>query len=528
MAGRWRTEVRSAGPLRLAYEIALTVALCVMAPLGPYVYGSTLLPVPVAAVLAVVTAAVVVPLRLVHPLTALVCAAIVGVFAGDGGGLLVMMLCFSAGYRLRHLGRTLLALLVVAGCWIAAVLQFDEARDVLGLAVAAAFFVSAHLFLGIVGWTVGRRRRVVGAMHWRNVQLHHQQVAVARQARTRERNRIARDLHDSLGHRLTLISLYAGTLKSATGPQRDENVALLRSTASDAMADLRQILGVLRQEEDGDEVGVAQPLDNLDTLGESARSAGAEFTLTREGTSRPLPPLIEHAAYRVVQEGLTNALRHARGGPIDVTLRYEPDTLVVEVVNGPGSRHTSPTTGQGLIGLGERIRLAGGLLHHGPTPDLGFRLAAMLPYQVTPAENPDPHPVPGTVPGVDAAGDFDLLVRRSAHRSRIALVTLTAAIVAVIGVCAAAMVYVSAIPPATVPADLFEAVRLGQDEEEVRRLLPPPSSAVLNSATAPPADATCVDYAAGLTEQIKAGDDLLVYRFCFRDGVLVAKRELRE
>ncbi|WP_411970721.1 histidine kinase [Micromonospora peucetia] len=86
---------------------------------------------------------------------------------------------------------------------------------------------------------------------------------MARQARTRERNRIARDLHAPLGHRLPLISLYAGTLNSATGAQWGENVALLRSTAGDAMADLRQILGVLRQEEAGDEVGVAQPLGNL-------------------------------------------------------------------------------------------------------------------------------------------------------------------------------------------------------------------------------------------------------------------------
>ncbi|GGM01460.1 sensor histidine kinase [Micromonospora yangpuensis] len=522
--------IRPVGALRLTYEVVLALAFCALAPIAPLVYDSGPLPAPVAAVLATVTAAVVVPLRLVRPLTALLCAATVGVVVGDGGGLLVVMLCFSAGYRLRHLGRSLLALLLVACCWVATAVQLNVVGDLVDLVLTAAFFVPTHLVPALVGWAVGRRRRVVGAMHWRNVQLHSQQVAVARQARTRERNRIARDLHDSLGHRLTLISLYAGTLPAATGAQRDEHVALLRSTATDAMADLRQILGVLGQEEDGEEVGVAQPLDSLDALADSARSTGATFSLTRSGTSRPLPPLIEHAAYRVVQEGVTNALRHARGGPIDVALRYEPDTLVVEVVNGPGASHPGPTSGQGLLGLGERVRLAGGVLHHGTTTGTGFRLAAMLPYRVlAPESTADPHPGPAAVPGMDAAGDFDLLVRRSAHRSRIALITLTVAITAVLGCCGAAVFFVATAPPTTVAADQFAAVRIGQPETDVRQVLPPPAHAVDDETTEPPPPAaTCVTYLAPLSEQVRSGEQVVLYRFCFRAGALVEKRELRE
>jgi DNA-binding CsgD family transcriptional regulator len=116
--------------------------------------------------------------------------------------------------------------------------------------------------------------------------------------------RIARDLHDSLGHQLTLTSLYAGTLGSADEQQREATVGLLRTTSAAAMGELRQILGILHQE-DGGEQGTAQPLSSLDDLIGAAASAGATITLSRDGEPRPLPPLVEHAAYRVIQEGVT-------------------------------------------------------------------------------------------------------------------------------------------------------------------------------------------------------------------------------
>ncbi|MCA2217369.1 sensor histidine kinase [Jidongwangia harbinensis] len=527
-ARRWWAAIRATGRLRLTYEIALALVLAGTAAL----FGATsetVLPTAVVVPVAVLAALICTPLRLVYPLSTLVAAALAGVVTGDGGGGLLFVLSVSAGYRMRHLGRTLLAFLVTFALWQLALLQSPEMRDVTGQVLGAAGFVWFFLFPAAAGWAVGKRRRVVRAMHWRNVQLHDQQEEVARQARTRERTRIARDLHDSLGHQLTLISLYAGTLNSATGPQRDETITLLRTTAASAMADLRQSLGILRQDGDADEVGAAQPLSNLDGLADAARSAGASSTLTRSGTERPLPPLIEHAAYRVIQEGMTNALRHARGGSIEVSLRYEPDTLVVEVLNGPGAPHGAPTSGQGLIGLGERVRLAGGVLYHGATPDRGFRLAAMLPYQVPASEGgagPDQLAVPGPVPGTDVAGDFELLVRRSARRSRIALIALTGTVVAVLGICVAAVVVIATLPDTSVDPERFDALRIGASEPEVRKALPDPGSAVTGDP-APPPDTTCVDYSASLQAQLESDSEReLIYRFCFRDGALVTKEKL--
>jgi two-component sensor histidine kinase len=337
-------------------------------------------------------------------------------------------------------------------------------------------------------------------MHHRNEQLHSGQAEIARQAQARERARIARDLHDSLGNRLTLISLYAGMM-------RTDEADLIRQASSSAMTELRQILGLLGQ--DGTQPQV-RPLSGLDELAEQARASGARVDVIREGEPRPLPAMTEHAAYRVVQEGVTNALRHAHGGSIEILLRYESDALIARVTNTAGRRADGlVTSGQGLLGLAERVRVAGGVLFHGPAPDGGFRLAATLAYT---GDEPPPPPAAAT-----GGPDFVSVVERHSRRSRIVLAATAVSIAGFLVLCASGAWLMTAM--VTVDRETYDAIRIGQSETAVRALLP---DAEVAEAGAP---AGCVDYPAGLLEQLRVEDGEMIYRFCFRDGTLVDKQE---
>lgn len=225
---------------------------------------------------------------------------------------------------------------------------------------------------------------------------------VAWQARLRERQRIAQDMHDSLGHQLALIAVHTGALEvdRELSERQREVVGVLRNASVTAMHELREVVGILRDGVEavdgtplapgraGDETGrAARGIAGIEGLVEAARASGTSVGLRRSGDERTLAPAADHAAYRIVQEALTNAYKHAPGAPIGVELRYEPDTFVVEVLNerptdGPAKDVVSG--GQGLDGLAERARLVGGMCHAGPADGGGFRVAGMLPYGAAP------------------------------------------------------------------------------------------------------------------------------------------------
>ncbi|GAA1014582.1 hypothetical protein GCM10009556_049180 [Acrocarpospora pleiomorpha] len=190
----------------------------------------------------------------------------------------------------------------------------------------------------------------------------------------RERLRIARDMHDSLGHLLSLVSVQAATLEvSPLPPDQRSVVRGLAGAARAAMAELHEVVGTLRR---ADSPG----LEGIDELVACFRAAGVAVTLERSG---PVAPLAEagagHAAYRVVQEGLTNAAKHAAGSAIRVSLDWQPDVLLVGVANPADGRTRSASTGgTGLAGLADRVRAAGGLLRVHDEPH-EFQLIAMLP-----------------------------------------------------------------------------------------------------------------------------------------------------
>ncbi len=202
-----------------------------------------------------------------------------------------------------------------------------------------------------------------------------------------ERLRIARELHDSLTHSISVIQVQAG-VAAHLARKRSEDVpaALLaiQEAGADAARELRTTLSVLRSEEDGDSSGLAQ----LDSLVTRAEGAGLPVTVTVTGAERALPPGVDQAAYRIVQEALTNVSRHAGPACASVHLHYAAEIFSVQVDDdGTGIRNRAGLrpagTGLGLIGMRERVTALGGRLHAGPRDGGGFQVHAEFPARAT-------------------------------------------------------------------------------------------------------------------------------------------------
>ncbi|MTD44494.1 sensor histidine kinase [Conexibacter sp. W3-3-2] len=264
------------------------------------------------------------------------------------------------------------------------------------LMVMVAVFVAAH-----VGWGmyVRARRALVDSLRERAERAEAEQQLRAQQARDGERARIAREMHDVLAHRISLLSMHAGALEfrpDAPPHEIAQAAGVIRRSAHEALEDLREVIGVLRSDAgESAEVDAAsgaparpQPtLGDLDALLAESRAAG--MRVHAEVAVGAVPAGLGRTAYRVVQEGLTNARKHADGAPVDVRLHGAPgDGLTVEVDNpapvgaAVGASARIPGAGSGLLGLRERAQLAGGRLEHGPTQDGGFRLRVWLPWPV--------------------------------------------------------------------------------------------------------------------------------------------------
>jgi len=200
----------------------------------------------------------------------------------------------------------------------------------------------------------------------------------ARRRAMEERLRIARELHDSLTHSISVIQVQAGVavhLARKRGEDVPPALMAIEEAGADAVRELRATLGVLRSE-DGDGSGLSQ----LDGLVARARAAGLPVTVTVTGQQRPLPHEADQAAYRIVQEALTNVTRHAGHACASVHLHYTPEALSIQVDDdgqGTGTRPSGP--GLGLVGMRERVSALGGRLQAGPQATGGFRVRAELP-----------------------------------------------------------------------------------------------------------------------------------------------------
>lgn len=311
--------------------------------------------------------------------------AVVGALVPAAAGAMLASL-FSVAVRRPFRDLAWIVALALAGAVATVFVRPDpETGRLLGIVLGVA------LTLLVVAWgmLVRARRQLVEALRERAERAESEAELRAAQAQRLAREAIAREMHDVLAHRLTLLSVHAGALEfrpDAPPEQVARAAGVIRDSAHDALQDLREIIGVLRApgEESG---GGDRPQPTLATLGElvdESRAAGMKVVLdSTVDDPGAVPAATGRTVYRIAQEGLTNARKHAPGAQVTVTLSGRPgDGLTVEVRNPApaGTVPHVPGSGQGLIGLSERAVLAGGRFDHGPTPGGGFALTAWLPW----------------------------------------------------------------------------------------------------------------------------------------------------
>lgn len=270
---------------------------------------------------------------------------------------------------------------VVCSIWLGRPDTWSVMLPTLALAAAAAAW----------GLYVRARRQLISTLRDRARRAEADQVLRAERARLAERTRIAREMHDVLAHRISLVALHAGALEVARDlppAQVRESAALLRSTAHQALEELRDVIGVLREEPGQDRPStVPQPtLADIPRLVEETRRSGArvDFEMEVDGAAGA-PGVLGRDAYRIVQEALTNVSKHARGTVAQVRVEGAPNRgLHVCVRNPPAvgaqDRPAPPGSGTGLLGLQERVALADGVLVHGPDASGAFVVEADLPW----------------------------------------------------------------------------------------------------------------------------------------------------
>ncbi|WP_282205091.1 sensor histidine kinase [Kitasatospora fiedleri] len=251
------------------------------------------------------------------------------------------------------------------------------------------------LLLAVVGglW-MGSRRRLVEALHAQVEHLRTERDLREQAARMEERSAIAAEMHDVLAHRLSLIALHTGVLATRKDALPDavvERLALLRTASTDALTDLRDVLGALRTDAPPATDRPAPVLRDVEEMIGQARAAGQAVDPTVVGSPEQAPAAHRLAVYRLVQEALTNARKHAADVPVRVRIDYGPPATLIEVTNPPGAHlrgAPAVASGFGLIGLRERVEALGGHLDAGPGGAGAWRLAARIPHPVTEQNGP--------------------------------------------------------------------------------------------------------------------------------------------
>ncbi|WP_405859088.1 histidine kinase [Streptomyces sp. NBC_00090] len=328
-------------------------------------------------------------LRRRWPVGLAVALSLVSVVAPVAGGAVLASL-FSVAVRRPFREVAWIGALAVAASTVQVFVRPDPTLNA-GIAVVLGFV----LILLVTAWgmLVRSRRQLVEALRERARRAEAEAELRAAQAQRLAREAIAREMHDILAHRLTLLSVHAGALEfrpDAPPEQVARAAGVIRDSAHEALQDLREIIGVLRTPGENGDGGGDRPqptLATLDALVAESREAGADVVLdldvdTAEDTPA-VPASTGRTAYRIAQEGLTNARKHAPGTKVTVTVRGRPGEGLDVTVHNPapaGPVPHVPGSGQGLIGLTERAALAGGRMEHGPAPDGGFALHAWLPW----------------------------------------------------------------------------------------------------------------------------------------------------
>ena len=263
------------------------------------------------------------------------------------------------------------------------------------VAVLATYLLS-EIFVGaawLAGWTLRRRRARWAELQARTERLEREREEEARRAVTEERLRIARELHDVIAHSMSVIAVQSAVgnhVIDAQPAEARQALAAIEATSRSALTEMRRLLGVLRQE--GEPRGSLTPapgLADLSSLVSQVRDAGLQVWINVEGQRGSVPPGVDLSAYRVIQEALTNVIKHAAPAPATVTVSYAPAAVTVEVADvgpaRPGHGVPASGNGHGLIGMRERVAVFGGDLEAGPRPEGGFLVRARFPLEAVPA-----------------------------------------------------------------------------------------------------------------------------------------------
>lgn len=298
-----------------------------------------------------------------------------------GPSLAILVALYSVG---RYIGDDRTSVLAATAAVILAV-----ADDLIEVESASTIAVSVGIVL--LAWYVGRRmkgrRQYLALLEERAEYLERERAAEAQRAVAQERTRIARELHDLVAHKVSMITVQAGAAQTvaARDPERAVRaMEAIEEAGREALGELRQVLGVLRTEGQ-QELSPMHGLVDIPRLVSDMRQAGVDVSLSSDGAPHVVSTRVELAAYRIVQEALTNVLKH--GGPnpeAEVRLTSDDGMLTIEVTDRGSGVSSLPGSGQGLVGMRERATLLGGTFESGPRPGGGFRISVRLPVEGSP------------------------------------------------------------------------------------------------------------------------------------------------
>ncbi len=262
-----------------------------------------------------------------------------------------------------------------------AIIAAEDDRVDVELAVNSAIVYTVAWLFALL---LARRSRRAHAAEERAAQLERDQHERARTAVADERARIARELHDVIAHSVSVMTVQAGAARTLLpdNPGRAMPPLLaVEETGRQALAEMRRLLGILREDDNTPALAPQPGLTDLPALAESVRHAGLAVEVTVQGQPRPLPTGVDLTAYRIVQEALTNTLKHAGPTRANVVVHYDRDAVVLDISDDGRAPTSTDGSGHGLTGMQERVNLYGGELHAGPGPDGGFAVNARLPTE---------------------------------------------------------------------------------------------------------------------------------------------------
>jgi signal transduction histidine kinase len=398
----------------LAFIGAASAVAMAFAPGSPVTGVGRLASVPLALALAVP-----VVFRRSHPVAAFAAATAIGgiqVLANirpNAADLAIVILLYTlAAYTPRRVSVTGLGICLVGSAAAVARWMPEQVSLLSSLLVGSVMFAGPSLIAWVFGDSMRYRRAYYTSLEDRAARLEAERDAQAQIAAAAERARIARELHDVVAHNVSVMVVQADGASYALGSDPDragQALAAISATGRQALAEMRRMLGVLRRDEDGTEPDRAPlpGIGQLDELLEQARATGLAVSFTVEGVPQPLADGAALAAYRIVQESLTNTRKH--GGPratAQVTLRYLEDALLLRITDdGRGAAAASDGAGHGLTGMRERVAIYGGWVQAGPRPSGGYQVTARLPLtSAAPVTSPAPPAPPGMLADTKGAG----------------------------------------------------------------------------------------------------------------------------